>query len=68
MITNRLSALIGEKRLNIKEVSRLANLDYTTVYNLYHDKTTRVDFRTIDRWCWVLDCTTQDILRYTADE
>ncbi len=67
MITNRLSALLGEKRLNIKEVSRLAQLDYTTVYNLYHNNTTRIDFKTIDRLCWALECTTQDILRYTAD-
>lgn len=68
MITNRLSAILGEKRLKIKEVAQLAELDYTTVYNLYHDNTTRIDFKTIDRLCSTLNCTTQDLLRYTPDK
>lgn len=67
MIKNLLSTIVGYKRINISELSRLSGLEYTTVYNIYHDKTKSIDFKTLDKLCFALDCTPNDIFKYIPD-
>ncbi|MDR1168675.1 MAG: helix-turn-helix transcriptional regulator [Heliobacteriaceae bacterium] len=64
MIKNKLSAFMGEKRINISEVARITGLSYTTVYKLYNDNTSGVDFYTLDRLCWALECRIPDLFEY----
>lgn len=67
MIVNRLSRLLGDRRMSISTLQRQTGLSYVTLHNLYSDKSTRVDFETLNRICRALNVTTGDILEYTAD-
>lgn len=67
MIVNRLSRILGERRMSIRELQRRTGLAYVTVYNLYSDKSTRVDFETLDKICRVLEIQPGDILEYAPD-
>ena len=67
MIKNNVSLLIGMRRMTIAETAKLAGLSYNTVYSLYHDETSGIDFSTLNKLCYVLDCTTNDLFKYIAD-
>ena len=67
MIKNNVSLLIGMRRMTIAETAKLAGLQYNTVYNLYYDKTAGIDFNTLDRLCFALDCTPNDLLKYSPE-
>lgn len=64
MIVNRLSALMGERRLNIQDVATGAGLAYSTVFALYHDKASRYDRETLDKLCGFFDCGVCELLAY----
>lgn len=68
MIVNRLSVVMGERRLSIAEVAKLGKLAYNTVDNLYNDTTKGIDFKTLDKLCYVLECTPNDLFRYTESK
>lgn len=67
MIVNRLSRLLGDRRMSISALQRQTGLSYVTLHNLYSHKSTRVDFETLNRICRALNVTPGDILEYTAD-
>ena len=67
MIKNNLSTIMGSKRIRIAEVARISGLGYDTVFNIYHDKSKGIDFKTLDKLCWALECTPNDIFPYTPD-
>jgi len=64
MIKNKLSTLMGEKRISIAEVARMTNISYNAVYNIYHNKTASIDFGTLDKLCWALECKIGDLFEY----
>lgn len=64
MLMNRLSRLVGDRRVAIRRVARETGLSYTAVYELYHDRTTRIDFATIDRLCGYFGVDTQHLLEW----
>ena len=59
---------MGEKRIKISELSRLTGLDYKTIFYLYHDKKKGIDFYTLGKICWALECTPNDLLECTQNE
>ncbi len=61
MIKNKLSEMMGKKRMNMAEVARLANLNHITVFNIYHDKTKTIELETINKLCFALNCKIEDI-------
>lgn len=65
MIENRLSVVMGKRRLSVAEVARLGKLSYNTVDNLYNDITKGIDFKTLDKLCFVLQCNPNDLFKYT---
>ena len=67
MIKNNLSKILGEKRIKMSELQKLTGLGKTTVIRLYHDRTTNIDFNTLNKLCEALDCTTQELLEYIPD-
>ena len=67
MIVNRLSRLLGDRRMSIAELQRQTGLSYVTLHNLYSDKSRRVDFETLNKICRALSVQPGDILEYTAD-
>ncbi len=65
VLINRLSRLMGERRLSIAEVARGSGVSYRALYDLYHDKTRRIDFETIDRLCTYFRVGAEHILEWT---
>lgn len=67
MIVNRLSRLLGERRMSIAELQRQTGLSYVTLHSLYSDKSTRIDFETLNKICKALSIQPGDILEYATD-
>ena len=51
MLINRLSRLMGDKRVNIADVTRGSSISYSTIHDLYHDNRKRIDFRVLNALC-----------------
>ena len=68
MIVNNISTMIGHRKTDISEVAKIANLSYNTVYNLYYDKTKGIDFETLNKLCYTLNCTVSHIIKYVPDK
>ena len=68
MIVNNISTMIGHRKTDISEVAKIANLSYNTVYNLYYDKTKGIDFETLNKLCYTLNCTVSDLIIYVPDK
>lgn len=60
--------MIGHRKTDISEVAKIANLSYNTVYNLYYDKTKGIDFETLNKLCYTLNCTVSDLIKYVPDK
>ena len=67
MIENRVSNMIGARKMTIAEVAHLRGLSYNAVANIYYGKTKSIDFETLNKLCFALDCTTNDIFTYIPD-
>jgi putative transcriptional regulator len=67
MIVNRLSRLLGERRMSIAELQRRTGLSYVTLHDLYTDKSKRVDFKTLNQICQALGVQPGDILEHVPD-
>ncbi len=67
MIVNRLSRLLGDRRMSISELQRQTGLSYVTLHSLYQNKSTRVDFETLNKICRALAVQPGDILEYAAE-
>ena len=64
MIRNNLSEIMGRKRINCAELSRLCEVSYETINKLYHEKKKGIEFKTLDKLCWALQCTPSEIFEY----
>ena len=67
MIKNKLSEMMGIRRMNMAEVARIADLNHVTVFRIYHDKTKTIELETINKLCYALNCRIQDIFEYVPD-
>ena len=65
VLINRLSRLMGERRVSMQEVARATGLSYTTVFQLYHDRSTRYDKDTLDSLCSYFGVGIEHILEWT---
>lgn len=68
MIKVHLSRIMGEKRINIADLSRLTGLHRNGISKLYNEETDGVKFDTLNRICEALDCDIQDIIEFIKDE
>jgi len=64
MIENRLSRILGGRRMSIAELERQTGVPYTSLFELYHGRAKRVDLKTLDRICKALNVSVGDILEY----
>ncbi|MGG4503850.1 helix-turn-helix domain-containing protein [Paenibacillus polymyxa] len=68
MIVNKLSEIMGRKRLKISDVVEMTGLARNTVSELYHDRAKRVDFETLNKLCVALECVNlNDIIEYRQE-
>lgn len=68
MIKNNLSTIMGSKRINKAELARISGLSYDTILNLYNDVNKGIEFATLDKLCWALQCTPSEIFEYIEDK
>ena len=59
---------MGIKKMDKREVIRISGLDRHTLNNIYKDKTKGIEFDTLDKLCYALECTPNDLFRYIPDE
>ena len=64
MIKSELHKLLGARRMHITDLQRKTGLSYKTLHDLYHERTSRIDFNTIDLICRALDVEPGDLLKY----
>jgi len=51
----------------MSELAQKAGINKNTVLNLYHNRSTRIEFEVLNKICNVLECTPSDILHHTPD-
>jgi putative transcriptional regulator len=68
VLVNRLSRILGERRLSVQEVARGAGLSYRVVLDLYHDRSTRLDVQTLNKLCDFLSVGPEQIFEWTPPE
>lgn len=67
MIKNRLSIILGEQRMRVSELSRLTGISQNALINIYHNRTTGIDFETLNKICNALQRNTQEVFEFTPD-
>lgn len=68
MIKNRVSLMIGLKKMDRREVVKLTGIDRQTLRKIYKGETKSISFDTLDKLCFALDCTTNDLFKYIPDD
>ncbi len=58
----QLSTLMGKNRMTIQEVHDRTKLSRTTISNLYNDKSTRIDYDTIEKLCSLFNCKITELM------
>lgn len=64
MIENCFAKLLGEKKLDRRDIVKITGLDNHTVNKIYKGETTRIELSTLDKLCYALNCQTSDIFKY----
>ncbi len=57
--------VLERKGLSQVELQSMTALSYSAINDLYHCKTTRLTFATLDTLCKALQCEIGDIIRYS---
>ncbi len=68
VIDNRLSVLLGERRMNVRELSKATGLDYGGLLSMYHGKTKRYDAHVLVGLCRYFGIGIGDLLVYVPAE
>ena len=63
----RLRELLEKRGMAQTELQAKSGLGYSTINALYHGKTERVEFATLEAICEVLECAVGDVLEYVPD-
>ena len=64
VLVNRLSRLMGERRLTVSVVAEGAGVSRRAVHDLYHGKAAGVHFTTLNKLCAFLGVGPGDILEF----
>lgn len=67
MIENRFAQLLAQKKLDRRDIVKMTGLDNHIVYKIYKGNYSRIDFETLNKLCFALNCNTNDIFRYIPD-
>lgn len=63
-IKNTLSRTMGEKRINISDLSRIAGVSRNTITALYHENAKGITWDVLEKLCAALNCQPGDLLEY----
>ncbi|OKL35372.1 helix-turn-helix domain-containing protein [Domibacillus mangrovi] len=65
---NNLRVLMAVKNINITRLAEMTGISRNTITNIYHEKNTRMDLRTINTLCNFFNCTPNDLIVITKDQ
>ncbi|KRG36125.1 helix-turn-helix domain-containing protein [Psychrobacter sp. P11G3] len=68
MIKLNLPVLFAKKGLRVADADRMSKLGRSTLYRMYNNEVTRIDFETLNELCKLLDCKPGDIILYKEDD
>lgn len=64
-INVKLKERMDKDGITVYELSNKCDVRFQTIKNLYgSEKVTRIDFNVLSKICYVLDCSTGDIIEY----
>ncbi len=66
VIVNRVSRVVGDRRLKISDLARDAGISRSTATKLYHGGTD-VNLSVVDRVCWALQADLSELFEYVPD-
>ena len=66
-LLNRISEVMGRKRMKIADLSREANIAYMTAHALYHGTARGIQFSTLLKVCAALDVDVGDLFQIAPD-
>lgn len=61
-VKNNLRLLMAQKHINITQLSGATGVSRNTIASIYHEKTTRMDIKTITVICNYFECTPNDLI------
>lgn len=67
MIENRFAKILGEKKLDRRDIVKMTGLDNHIVLKIYKGNYSRIDLDTLNKLCFALECDTNDIFKYVPD-
>jgi putative transcriptional regulator len=62
-----LSRILGEQKMKMAELSRATGISKNALLNLYHERTTAIEFANLARICAALKIQVGDLLEYVPD-
>ena len=67
MIENRVSLVMGAKRMEKRDITKITNIDRHTLTKIYKGEIASIKLYTLNQLCYALDCTPNDLFRYIPD-
>ena len=68
MIQSKLHSILGDRRKKLAELQRETGVSYGALHNIYHGRSVRIDYSTLDALCRALDCQPGDLLEYVPED
>lgn len=68
MIKNMLAEYMLEKDIEKRDITKLTKMDRHVLNRIYKKKTKSITFDNLNKLCFALDCTPNDLFRYVPDE
>ena len=68
MIKLNLRVLFAQKGMRVIDAEKKVDLARSTLYRLYNNEATRIDFDSIEKLCKLLECTPNDLFLISEDE
>lgn len=67
-IRNRLSAVLGERRISVKELERMTGVSYPSLLALYHERSEAITFNVMVSICIALKLGVGDLFYVAEDD
>ncbi len=64
MLENRFRYTVDAAGVTLRGLARSSGVSFNTVWKIYHEKTSRIDFDTLDRLCRDLNCQVTGIIAW----
>lgn len=60
----KISNLLGEHKMTMKQLSEITGIRPNTISNLYHEEVQRIELKQIEALCKAFGCRIEDIFEY----